>query len=254
MSVGARLAHARAQRGLTIEQVASMTKLRVSHIQRIEADDFEGVDAEVFIRAHLRVIAVAVGEDPVEILREYSSDQNVNLDPSALPQQETADLNIFERRKTEALPKPRNFTVPLIITALVLFAAVLVVTQNLKSDGSSSASPTPINSLSSTPSESPSATPSDTASSIDLSVVTVTITARQTSWLRVVASTGEELFQRNLEAGESFTFTDPTSISVRVGYPPGLDFTLNGTFVGPLGDGSSVVDQTFVVGQTQPAA
>ncbi|MEY2635107.1 MAG: hypothetical protein RIS75_1047 [Actinomycetota bacterium] len=254
MSVGARLAHARVQRGLTIEHVASMTKLRVSHIKKIEADDFEGVDAEVFIRAHLRVIAVAVGEDPVDILREYSSDQNVNLDPSALPQHESPDLNIFERRKTEALPKPRNFTVPLIITALVLFAAVLIVTQNLKADNSPGVTQSPTNSQSSTPSDTPSANPSDTASSVDLSVVTVTITSRQTSWLRVVASTGEELFQRNLETGESFTFTDPTSISVRIGYPPGLDFTLNGTFVGSLGDGSSVVDQTFVVGQTQPAA
>jgi cytoskeletal protein RodZ len=256
MSVGARLARAREQRGLSIEQVATLTKLRVSHITKIEADDFAGADAEVFIRAHLRVIAVAVGEDPADILREYSSDQTLTLSPSTLPQNENRDLNIFERRKTEALPRPKNFTVPLIIAAIVLFIGVLIATQSLKAE-ELRVNPTASNSVSVTPSKSPTAeeSPSESASDvIDPSVVTVTITARQTSWLRVLASSGEELFQRNLVAGESFTFTDLTSINVRVGFPPGLDFSINGVFVGPLGDGSSVADETFVVGQTQPVA
>lgn len=254
MSVGARLAHARVQRGLSIDQVAAITKLRASHIEKIEADDFEGVDAEVFIRAHLRVIAVAVGEDPVEILREYSSDQTVNLDPSALPQKDAGDLNIFERRKTEALPKPRSFTVPLILLAIAVFAAVLMFTQNMKAGAAPDETTFPTNSQSASPTTDPSAEPSDSSTVVDPSVVTITITARQTSWLRVTASTGEELFLRNLESGESFTFTDSTSISVRVGYPPGLDFIINGNVVGPIGDGSTVVDQTFVVGQTEPVA
>ena len=252
MSVGARLARARVQRGLSIEQVAAITKLRVSHIQKIEADAFEGLDAEVFIRAHLRVIAVAVGEDPIEILREYASDQTVNLDPSTLPQKVSDDLNIFERRKTEALPKPRSYTVPLILSALAVLVAVLAFTQFTKSGSTPSDSLSPTNSQSVSTTADPTIEPSDPASSVDPSVVTITISARQTSWLRVVANSGEELFQRNLEAGESFTFTDLTSINVRVGFPPGLDFTINGSFVGPLGDGSSVVDETFVVGQTQP--
>src|SRR5260370_19885893 len=73
MSIGAVLAAARHQAGLTITQVSQRTRIRETFVRGIEADDFSACGADFYARGHIRAIARAVGGAPEPLVREYDS-------------------------------------------------------------------------------------------------------------------------------------------------------------------------------------
>ncbi len=72
MTGGAVLAERRGERGLTIEQVASATRIRAEYLRALEADKPERFPAPVYAKGYLRTYARYLGLDPeplVEVLR-----------------------------------------------------------------------------------------------------------------------------------------------------------------------------------------
>jgi transcriptional regulator with XRE-family HTH domain len=63
------LRRARQARGLTLQDVASVTKLSPRVLRNIELGEFEALPAGLMGRAHVRAYARAVGLDPEEVLR-----------------------------------------------------------------------------------------------------------------------------------------------------------------------------------------
>ncbi len=61
------------QRGLSLEQVAKVTKIQPRILERLEAGRFEGLPAEVFVRGFVRSFARCVGLDEDEALRRYGA-------------------------------------------------------------------------------------------------------------------------------------------------------------------------------------
>jgi cytoskeleton protein RodZ len=71
VSLGAVLAERRGERGLTIEQVASATRVRAEYLRALEADQSERLPAPVYAKGYLRTYARYLGLDPeplVELL------------------------------------------------------------------------------------------------------------------------------------------------------------------------------------------
>jgi cytoskeleton protein RodZ len=64
---GARLRAARERLGLSLQQVADRLRLNPSVIEGIEADNYTGLGAPVYVRGHLRRVADLVGESGSEI-------------------------------------------------------------------------------------------------------------------------------------------------------------------------------------------
>lgn len=267
MSVGQRLASARAARGLTVADVAAATNLRSTIIERIEADLFEKVDEPVYVRAHLRRIAQVVGEDAADVVREY----NASLAPEALePEPPKPTLatkqprNIFEHYETETLPQRRTHSAQLL--ALGVIALLLLIGWARFGPGRSSADPNVVPSLSlsesATPTETASAsvTPSesatplstDTASAtptgVDPNVVTVKVTANGACWLQIFSSTGQVLLAKTIYAGDEFTFVDPTKLRVSMGSAGAVSLTVNGVELGAQGSVGTVVTRDFGLG------
>src|ERR1700694_5178892 len=72
VSIGAVLAERRGDRGLTIEQVASATRIRAEHLRALESDEPERLPAAVYAKGYLRAYALYLGLDPeplVDVLR-----------------------------------------------------------------------------------------------------------------------------------------------------------------------------------------
>lgn len=69
--VGERIAAARIARGMSIEDVATATRLRPLIIEAIEADDYEISGGEAYLIGHLRMIAEVVGLDGDDLIDEY---------------------------------------------------------------------------------------------------------------------------------------------------------------------------------------
>lgn len=73
MSVGTTLMQARVAAGLSIEDVATQTKIRASILSAMEADDFSGCGGDVYARGQLRSIAAVIGLDPTELVDQYDA-------------------------------------------------------------------------------------------------------------------------------------------------------------------------------------
>lgn len=65
---GQALAARRAERGLSIEQVAASTRIRPEHLRALEADDFERFPAQAYAKGYLRTYATYLGLDADELL------------------------------------------------------------------------------------------------------------------------------------------------------------------------------------------
>jgi transcriptional regulator with XRE-family HTH domain len=71
--IGAALAQARHQAGLTVAQVSRQTRIREAIIRKIEQDDYSVCGGDFYARGHIRAIAKAVGADPEPLIQEYDA-------------------------------------------------------------------------------------------------------------------------------------------------------------------------------------
>ena len=62
----------RAQRGLSLEDVAKVTKIQPRILAKLEAGKLDGLPAEVFVRGFVRSFAKCIGLDEAEALRRYT--------------------------------------------------------------------------------------------------------------------------------------------------------------------------------------
>lgn len=78
MSIGADLAAARQQAGMSTAQVSEQTCIRKPIIDAIERDDFSICGADFYARGHIRAIAHAVGVDAEPLVREYDANRGIS--------------------------------------------------------------------------------------------------------------------------------------------------------------------------------
>jgi transcriptional regulator with XRE-family HTH domain len=69
--VGPALRRARELRGLTLDEAARDTKLRVDQLSALEREDFDVLPGEVYVRASLRTYATYLGLDADQLTGEY---------------------------------------------------------------------------------------------------------------------------------------------------------------------------------------
>jgi cytoskeletal protein RodZ len=106
--VGELLRRARKGRGLTLEQIASETRISRRHLEALEHDDFAVVPPGFYRRAKIRVYARALNLDP----------RVLNLDQSLAP---------TELDRAEPAPEPPRSQKPVFSRQRVLIVIVVVV-------------------------------------------------------------------------------------------------------------------------------
>jgi cytoskeletal protein RodZ len=62
---------------MSLAELARVTRIPVSSLQAMEADRFDELPGEVFVRGFLRAYAQAVGVLPAEVLARYTSSRRV---------------------------------------------------------------------------------------------------------------------------------------------------------------------------------
>jgi transcriptional regulator with XRE-family HTH domain len=73
VTIGAVLAERRGERGLTIEQVASATRIRADHLRALESDEPKRLPAPVYAKGYLRTYAGYLGLDAGPLVDELKS-------------------------------------------------------------------------------------------------------------------------------------------------------------------------------------
>ncbi|MGA3122158.1 MAG: helix-turn-helix transcriptional regulator [Polyangiaceae bacterium] len=76
-SLGSYLKRCRVGRSMSLAELARVTRIPVSSLQAMEADRFDELPGEVFVRGFLRAYAQAVGVLPAEVLARYTSSRRV---------------------------------------------------------------------------------------------------------------------------------------------------------------------------------
>jgi cytoskeletal protein RodZ len=71
MSVGKMLETARTERGMSLDDLAHVTKLRASILAAMEQDDFSHCGGTVYARGQLRAMAPVLGLDPDDLVDEF---------------------------------------------------------------------------------------------------------------------------------------------------------------------------------------
>ncbi len=72
-SFGEYLSRERELRGVTLEEIAKFSNISIRYLKAIEADDYDALPAEVFVKGFLRCYAESTGMDPSEVLLAYDS-------------------------------------------------------------------------------------------------------------------------------------------------------------------------------------
>ena len=75
MSLGSLIAKARKDAGLSLEDLAAKTNIRISVLSEIEKDNFSHCGGETYARGHVRNIAAVLKADQREFIRIYEEEQ-----------------------------------------------------------------------------------------------------------------------------------------------------------------------------------
>lgn len=76
-SVGQFLRKAREARNISLEEVSRATRVPVLSVERIEADQFDELPGEVFVRGFLKSYARALDLEPDDVLARYTASRKV---------------------------------------------------------------------------------------------------------------------------------------------------------------------------------
>lgn len=76
-SVGEYLRRNREAKRMSVEEVSRATRVPSTSVERIEADQFDELPGEVFVRGFLKSYARAVGLPPDEVLARYTASRRV---------------------------------------------------------------------------------------------------------------------------------------------------------------------------------
>src|ERR1044071_406828 len=76
-SIGRYLRRTREARAMSVEEVSRATRIPVVSIERIEADHFDDLPGEVFVRGFLKAYARAVGLAVDDVLARYTASRRV---------------------------------------------------------------------------------------------------------------------------------------------------------------------------------
>ena len=242
MSLGSLIAKARKDAGLSLEDLAAKTNIRMSVLSEIEKNNFEHCGGETYARGHVRNIAAILKADQKEFIRLYEEEQGGET-------RSIKDLlieNSVMRLPAEA--RKVSWKVLVLISVISLFVVGIgqVVISNINTNDVVGAAPSA--SASPTAAESPSAEPSAESTFSSGTGVEVVINAvRGKSWLFVSDDAGRVLFSGQIPRGAVKVFSSDSQLNLKVGNAGGVDLKVNGKKVEAIGVDGEVVSVSYGV-------
>jgi transcriptional regulator with XRE-family HTH domain len=233
-SVGEQLRKAREKMKLSLEDVASQTRIPRRHLESIEASQWSDLPAPTYTIGFAKSYASAVGLDRTAIgeqLREEIGGQR--------PSQSAPEV-------FEPADPARAMPMWLVIGAIIAVVVVVLLFSWLNNrsleptdDAAPAiATPAPVPTAA-TPAPAPGAAASGP----------VVLTALQPVWIRVYQKNGPALFERVLGAGQAYR-VPPTVAAplLRTGKPEALRITVGSAIAPPVGAAATTVGDVSLLG------
>ena len=242
MTLGSTIRDAREAGRLSIEDLSASTSIRIGLLNEMENNNFSHCGGDTYARGHLRNIAVKVGVEPqffIDLYNEEHSTENRAMQDLLV---ENNVMQVPREAKKISWKLPAGIS----LSILLIIGVVQIVFSNRGSDVSPIATATPTVAASESASPATSPEPDTSSSAIPQSgPITLTISGtRGNSYIDIVVD-GEHVSKGSMFQGESKSFKGQTAISIYLSNPAGLDLTLNGKALAPLGGQNEEVRRTF---------
>jgi cytoskeletal protein RodZ len=216
LTAGARLREAREAAGMTIEEVATSTRIPVRHLENIEIGDFSKLPAPTYSIGFAKNYAAAVGLDRHEIAEQLRGEIGTDRPAAQIDVYEPAD-------PSRAMPKW------LILAALALLAIAVAAFSWMKSRELESSDEV-------VAAENMAAPVTQTPTSSPAAAAPVAITASDRVWVQVSEKSGAILFQGEMAPGQRYEIpTTAVAPLLSTGRPEAIAVTVGTTAVAAVG-------------------
>lgn len=227
--VGERLRKAREKKKLSLEQIATETRIPLRHLESLEAADWERLPAPTYTIGFAKNYAGAVGLDKGEIAEQLRAEMGgYRADTATIEHFEPAD-------PARAMPKW------LVVSAVAAIIVVVLFFTWMRNRSLSEDQPAAVQQQAQKQPAAPQpAAPQQPEPAAAQGPVVLTATAP--AWIRV-SDSGKTLFEGMLQPGKTFqvpsTATAPT---LRAGAPEALRIMVGQSVAPPVGPAGQVVD------------
>ena len=228
---GASFKKARESKGISLEQVASETRISIRFLVAIENEEFKVLPGGIFNRGFVRTYAEKIGLDPDQAVADYERLTEVRP-PIEAPAAPTAPQE-----------KPGRYLYPLATIGLILVILLFYLVMRESSNAAHTAgAPTPVPApavvqsppLAPPPAPPPTTPPETTAAAPEpepappqTEPLRIDIEVKEAAWIKVVADGVAVNPGENLDRGMTRHYTARGAISLIVGNAGGLDLKIN---------------------------
>jgi len=238
MDLGTDLRSAREQAGLTLSDLATRTRIPPRTLRAIEENDFSNIPPGIFARSFIRTYAREVGVDPEEAVAQYRSMTEPVVEQSDEPEGEVVEQRIPWRPfAADFLDFGQRWGHALIAVALLVgFISVnRYVSQDEQPEEAAAAEPAPRIER-----------PADSATPVATTGggLRIEMRAQAPCWIRAVVD-GQLTIARLMQPGETETLSGQRDITLRIGDPSALSYSVNGRSGQPLGAAKQAVTVRF---------
>lgn len=235
-TVGEQLRAAREAQGMSLEDIASRTRIPTRHLESIEASEWSRLPAATYSLGFAKSYATAVGLDRNAIGEQLRGEMTGFTQPTSAPSE------VFEPADP-ARVMPRWLVIAAIV-AVVAVVAGLLFARDRGLEGSDDATPVaqaPATAGPAGPAAAPAAAPAVAASG------PVVITANEPAWVQVYERGGASLFQGELAAGQSYEVpATATAPLLKTGKPEALRISVGTADAPAVGSGTTVRDVSLL--------
>jgi cytoskeletal protein RodZ len=234
MTLGSTIRDAREVARLSIESLSESTSIRIGLLLEMENNNFANCGGDTYARGHLRNIAPKIGVDAQSLINLYNEEHSTE---HRAIQDLLVENNVMQVPREE---RKISWKIPAIASVLVLLFLGLaqIVISNQSGDGA------PVSAATASASPTTTANSSESVESSSGPVELSITAARGNSYIHIIAD-GETLAKGSIFQGETKTFKGEKVISIYFSNPAGLDVTLNGKQLAPLGGQNEEVRRTF---------
>ena len=246
MTLGSTIRDAREAARLSLESLSESTSIRMGLLSEMENNNFSHCGGDTYARGHLRNIAAKVGIDAKVFIDLYNEEHSTEHRAIQDLLAENNVMQVPREQKKISWKVPATFS----LAILLVIGVVQIVISNQSNttstapqvEVSQSATPT----ASATVAQSPTPSPTSSASTVTRSgpITLSIVAARGNSYIDIIVD-GKRAIKGSLFQGDSKSFSGNTAISIYLSNPAGLDLTLNGKALAPLGGQNEEVRRTF---------
>ena len=234
------LQQAREAAGLTVEQISSLTNVRVGVIKDLENNSVEVCGGVAYARGHIRSIVKAINTktskalqvDADVLVAELEASQNTE---SKKIIDQLAANNVADKPKEKK--RMRFGTLASISAAALSIGFVAQIAINNVSAVSESVTSVSV--------KKPSAQESSTTITVPAGVNLVLTGINGHSWVGLTNENGESVFNGHISAGQIATFNDPNLLRAVIGNAGAVKLNVNGSELGVAGAEGEVVRLEF---------